>query len=205
MKRKNNLYNEMCKIENINKVFDEICRNTKNKRKVQRFKEYKSINITRIYNILNERKYVPGPYNKFTIYEPKKRDVVSQNMIDKAVNHLVSRYILMQSLISCLVDANVASRVDKGTGKGLEIYQKYKRTCDIKYKNYYILKCDISKFFYNIDHDILKEKLKRKIKDKDALKIVFDIIDSEEKGISIRKYDKSNFSNILFEWYGSLY
>ena len=199
MKRKNNLYNEMCKIENINKVFDEICRNTKNKRKVQRFKEYKSINITRIYNILNERKYVPGPYNKFTIYEPKKRDVVSQNMIDKAVNHLVSRYILMQSLISCLVDANVASRVDKGTGKGLEIYQKYKRTCDIKYKNYYILKCDISKFFYNIDHDILKEKLKRKIKDKDALKIVFDIIDSEEKGISIRKYDKSNFSNILFE------
>ena len=199
MKRKNNLYNEMCKIENINKVFDEICRNTKNKRKVQRFKEYKSINITRIYNILNERKYVPGPYNKFTIYEPKKRDVVSQNMIDKAVNHLVSRYILMPSLISCLVDANVASRVDKGTGKGLEIYQKYKRTCDIKYKNYYILKCDISKFFYNIDHDILKEKLKRKIKDKDALKIVFDIIDSEEKGISIRKYDKSNFSNILFE------
>ena len=199
MKRKNNLYEEMCKIENINKVFDEICRNTKNKRKVQRFKEYKSINITRIYNILNERKYVPGPYNKFTIYEPKKRDVVSQNMIDKAVNHLVSRYILMPSLISCLVDANVASRVDKGTGKGLEIYQKYKRTCDIKYKNYYILKCDISKFFYNIDHDILKEKLKRKIKDKDALKIVFDIIDSEEKGISIRKYDKSNFSNILFE------
>ena len=199
MKRKNNLYEEMCKIENINKVFDEICRNTKNKRKVQRFKEYKSINITRIYNILNERKYVPGPYNKFTIYEPKKRDVVSQNMIDKAVNHLVSRYILMPSLISCLVDANVASRVDKGTGKGLEIYQKYKRTCDVKYKNYYILKCDISKFFYNIDHDILKEKLKRKIKDKDALKIVFDIIDSEEKGISIRKYDKSNFSNILFE------
>ena len=199
MKRKNNLYEEMCKIENINKVFDEICRNTKNKRKVQRFKEYKSINITRIYNILNARKYVPGPYNKFTIYEPKKRDVVSQNMIDKAVNHLVSRYILMPSLISCLVDANVASRVDKGTGKGLEIYQKYKRTCDIKYKNYYILKCDISKFFYNIDHDILKEKLKRKIKDKDALKIVFDIIDSEEKGISIRKYDKSNFSNILFE------
>ena len=199
MKRKNNLYEEMCKIENMNKVFDEICRNTKNKRKVQRFKEYKSINITRIYNILNERKYVPGPYNKFTIYEPKKRDVVSQNMIDKAVNHLVSRYILMPSLISCLVDANVASRVDKGTGKGLEIYQKYKRTCDIKYKNYYILKCDISKFFYNIDHDILKEKLKRKIKDKDALKIVFDIIDSEEKGISIRKYDKSNFSNILFE------
>jgi len=54
------------------------------------------------------------------------------------------------------------------------------------FDNYYILKCDISKFFQSIDHDILKKKLLKKIKDKKALKIVFDIIDSDEKGLSIR-------------------
>ena len=48
-----------------------------------------------------------------------------------------------------------------------------------------ILKCDISKFFASIDHNILKEKLKKKIKDKDALKIVFDVIDSDDNGLSI--------------------
>lgn len=50
---------------------------------------------------------------------------------------------------------------------------------------YYILKCDISKFFASIDKEILKNKLVRRIKDKDALKIIFDIIDSEENGLSI--------------------
>ena len=55
----------------------------------------------------------------------------------------------------------------------------------MKYGKYYILKCDISKFFASIDRDRLKEKLKKKIKDKDALNIVFKIIDSDENGLSI--------------------
>lgn len=35
----------------------------------------------------------------------------------------------------------------------------FHRICKVKYKTYYILKCDISKFFASIDHDILKKKL----------------------------------------------
>ena len=72
-----------------------------------------------------------------------------------------------------------------GTKAGLEYVKEYLRKCKVKYGKYYILKCDISKFFASIDHDILKEKLLRKIKDKNALKIVFDIIDSEEEGLGI--------------------
>ena len=59
------------------------------------------------------------------------------------------------------------------------------RKCKVKYKKYYILKCDVSKFFASIDKDILKSKVKKRIKDKDALKIIFDIIDSEEHGLGI--------------------
>lgn len=186
MRRKNHLYENTYKIENIEKVFSEITKNTKNKAKVQRLRDYKCINITRIHDVLEKREYVPGPYNRFVIYEPKKRNIVSQGMIDKAVNHLVARHILMPAIIPCLIDQNVASREKKGTKAGIEYFQRYKRACDRKYnKNYYILKCDISKFFASVDHDILKRKLERKIKDKEALKIVFDIIDSEENGLGI--------------------
>lgn len=185
MKKYNNLYDEMCKIENIEKAFKEVCRNTKNKRKVQRFKEYKAINITRIHDILKARSYVPGPYRRFTIYEPKERHIVSQGMFDKTINHLVARYILLPSIGKCLIDSNVASRENKGTSYGIKLFKKYKMYFDSKYKTYYILKCDISKFFYSIDKNILKDKLKKKIKDKDAIKIVFDIIDSEENGLGI--------------------
>lgn len=185
MKRKKNLYNSICDYNNILNSYNEVCRNTRNKRRVANLKEYKSIYISRIYDILKNKKYTVGPYNKFIIYEPKKRLIVSQNVQDKIVNHLVARYILYPALLPCLLNINVASRKNMGTSKGLELAQRFHQKCKIKYKNYYVLKCDISKFFANIDHDILKEKLQRRIKDKDSLKIVFDIIDSNEEGLFI--------------------
>ena len=185
MKRKNNLYQEICKMENIISAFDEVCKNVKNKNKVQNYKQYKCIYISRIYNILNNKTYEVGKYNVFTIYDPKQRRIVSQNLQDKVINHLVARHILYPSIMPCLIDQNVASRKGMGTHKGLEYAKEYNRKCKIKYKDYYILKCDVSKFFASIDKEILKEKLKRKIKDKDAIDIVFKIIDSEENGLCI--------------------
>lgn len=185
MKRIGNLYDDMCKFENINLVFKEVCRNTKNKEKVNKFKEYRCINIFKIYNTLKNREYVPGPYYVFTIYEPKERRIVSQRMFDKAVNHLVARYILQPAIFPCIIETNVASRPYKGTSAGLKYYYEFRRICDVKFGKYYILKCDVKKFFASIDHEILKQKLKKRIKDKDALKIVFDIIDSEKDGLGI--------------------
>lgn len=185
MKRNGNLYENICEFNNIVSAYNEVCRNTKNKRRVANLKEYKSIYISRVYNILINKNYEVGPYNMFTIYEPKERLIVSQNVQDKIINHLVARFILYPALLPCLLDVNVASRKGMGTSRGLALAQEFHRKCKIKYGTYYILKCDISKFFASIDHDILKAKLLRRIKDKDALKIVFDIIDSNSNGLFI--------------------
>ncbi len=185
MKRKGNLYSNIYNFNNIISAYNEVCKNTRNERRVENLKEYKSIYISRIHEILKNKQYKIGPYNKFIIYEPKKRLIVSQNVQDKIVNHLVARYILYPAILPCLLDVNVASRKDMGTSKGLELAASFHKKCKIKYGSYYILKCDISKFFSNINHDILKKKLLRRIKDKDAIKIVFDIIDSNTEGLFI--------------------
>ncbi len=54
-----------------------------------------------------------------------------------------------------------------GTKRGLELRKKFDRSFNSKY---YILKCDISKYFASIDKDILKQKINRKIKDKRCTK-----------------------------------
>ncbi len=185
MKRLNNLYENIYKFENILDAFNEVCKNTKSKRKVANLKEYKATYISRIYNILKNRAYTPGPVNIFIIHEPKERRIVSQGVQDKIINHLVARHILYPAIVPCLLDVNVASRKGMGTSQGLKIATQFHKICKIKYKRYYILKCDVSKFFYSIDHDILKQKVKKKIKDLEALKIIFDIIDSEENGLGI--------------------
>ena len=131
-----------------------------------------------IYTVLKEKKYKIGKFNRFKIYEPKEREIVSFNMFDKVVNNLVSKYILEKSLSKGLVDVNVASRKNKGISKGLLYRYEYEKK--LKHLKYYVLKCDISKFFNSIDINILKEKIKRKIKDKDALNILNEILSCDK-------------------------
>ena len=80
-------------------------------------------------------------------------------MQDKVINHLVARHILYLAILPCLLDVNVASRKGLGTSEGIRLAMNFHRICKVKYKTYYILKCDISKFFASIGHDILKKKL----------------------------------------------
>lgn len=85
--------------------------------------------------------------------------------------------ILIKVLESSLISANVASRKGKGTSYGIKCLKKYLNSMN---GEVYALKFDISKFFYNIDHGVLKRMLKRKIKDKKYLDILFKIIDSTD-------------------------
>ena len=78
-----------------------------------------------IYNILKSKTYKVDKYNVFyNIYEPKKRRIVSQNMSDKLVNHLVSRYILYPAILLVLIVSNCTSRPNKWTSYAL--YYKYR-------------------------------------------------------------------------------
>ena len=78
--------------------------------------------------------------------------IVSQNVIDKVVNHLVARFILYPACIPCLIDTNVASRKDLGTSKGIDLAKNFRWICNRQFNTFYILKCDITKFFASIDH-----------------------------------------------------
>ena len=150
-------------LPDIEKAYKEVCKNTRNERKVFNMKQYKAIYISRIYEILKNREYKVGPYNRFVVYEPKERQIVSQGIQDKVINHLVARYILYPAILPCLIETNVASRIYKGTSAGIRYEKEFIKKCNIKYNKYYILKCDVSKFFASINHDILKEKLEKKL------------------------------------------
>ena len=102
-------------------------------------------------------------------------------MEDKLINHLVSRYILYPAIIPWLIDSNCASRPNKGTSYALKLYYKYRKKLYNKHKdNYYLVKRDIKGYFDNINIDILKNKIARRIKDKDALNIIYKILDSDK-------------------------
>lgn len=177
MKRKKNLYNSIT-FEDVLKVYKKQIRvNTKNKVKIRKYEDFYSINLSRAKKIIDDKNYVLGKYNIFLIKEPKYRIIMSQNISDKLINHVVADKILLPALDNCLIDMNIATRIGRGTHYGI---RKIKQSLRELSGEIYALKFDISKYFYNIDHEVLYDLLKKKIKDEDALKIVYEIIKSTD-------------------------
>lgn len=58
--------------------------------------------------------------------------------------------------------------------------RKYVNKLKENYQTIYVLKCDISKFFYSIDHEILLNKLDNLIYDKEIFKLIEDMIRSTD-------------------------
>ena len=152
--------------------------NTKNRRKLVKFEMFLFSNIGKILEDLEKRTYKHGKYSVFIIKVPKLRVIMSENMSDKIVNHLVSKYVLYPLLEPKLLNCNVASRANMGTKEGIRLLKKYINNHKDNLNNTYILKCDIRKFFYSIDHNILIEKLKPLIEDDDLLNLILEIINS---------------------------
>ena len=113
-------------------------------------------------NILKEQlenqTYTVAPYNRFEIYEPKQRVIESCSFKDKVVQHVFCDNILHPKLKNVFIKYNSAGQIGKGTLYALDglrdhmesFYQRH----DI---DGWILKCDIRHFFYEIDHEILKD------------------------------------------------
>ena len=181
MKKASNLYKDIYNINNIIDMTNKVCKTVRNKNKVDTFENKKIEHIINIYNRLNNKNFKFDKYNIFMITDPKCRIVMAEEIEDKIINHLVAKYILVKTFENKYIDSMVATRKNKGTLYGVKLLKHYLNKMKRKYDNFYFLKLDISKYFYSIDHNILKEILKKKIKDKDALNIIFSIIDSTNK------------------------
>ena len=202
MKRVGNLYNKICDLDVIMDMYDNSVRkNTKNRKKIQRFDDFYSCNLLKIRETLMKKDYKPQKYNIFLVYEPKLRIIMSQEIEDKIINHLVAKYFLIDIFDKNMLDRNCATRIGKGTHYALKLFKKDYNYYFNKYGEFYILKMDISKYFYNLDHEIIKNLVRHKIKDKNVLKLIDTIIDStnekyiNEEIIKLKNSEKKKILN----------
>ena len=182
MKRKNVLYENMISYNNILSVYKKIKNSTKNKKDVYNYELNLNQNLLDTLFSLSKSAYVFSKYNIFLVREPKYRLIMSESFPDKVVNHLFSKYVLSYALQSTLINSNVATRKDKGSKEAYRLFIKYTNKLIYEKKKNYVLKIDISKYFYNINHNILMNMVSEKIKDErvlNMLKVILDTTDND--------------------------
>lgn len=107
---------------------------------------------------LKDKSYRVSDYTEFKVYEPKERVIQTASFKDKVIQHSLCDNVIMPRLQRVFIRDNCAGQKGKGTLFGLDRLRDQMLEFHSKYgMNGYILKCDITKFFYNISHDQLKD------------------------------------------------
>ena len=147
---------------------------------------------------LKSKTYKHGGYTEFYVTEPKLRKIEKSRYIDRIVHRWVVDNFLEPAFVVQFIPTSFACLKGKGMHRAAIYVQKTMRHCKEIWKEYYILKMDIAKYFDNINKEILLEIIERKIKDKNLIWLIKEILYAQkrEKGLEIGNYTSQMFANI---------
>lgn len=177
-------------LENVNNAFYKVSEKTMWKESIQRYKSNLLLNnLELIEDILNGT-YKISKTVKFIVNERGKiRNIESANLRDKIVQKVICNTILVPQLRKFLIYDNYACLKHRGTSFA-------RKRIDIMLNKYikqygsdgYVVRVDIKGYFDNINHEILKEMLSRKLKvSKEVLLLIYYFIDHPyDSGISLK-------------------
>lgn len=178
---KDDLFNRIVDEDNFYKAY-RTCLKGKSKYKVEAMK----FAIDEVYNLqqlrqsLIDETYVFGGYISFLVYEPKERIVHAPHFKDKIVQLAINN-ILKEVFVPRFIHDSYACMDGRGTHKCADRISHFLRKAKWEYgEDAYIVKGDVSKFFYSIDREVLKKLLGRKIKCTKTTRLLFKIIDSAD-------------------------
>ena len=135
-------------------------RGKQGKRDVIAFEMNLSQNLSEIKNSLLDGSYKPGEYRQFYIFDPKLRLIHAPLYKDVVIQRCICDQVLAPLLENKLIYDNAACRVGKGTHFSLNRLTVFIREFYRRHgTDGYLLKCDVKKYFENINHGILKQKL----------------------------------------------
>ena len=180
-----NLWTELVSFENLLLAAQRAQKGKRFKENTARFNLNLEKELFRIQEELVSKRYVPGRYKEFVIHEPVRRTISAAPYRDRVVHHALCNVIEPLFERSFIYDS-YANRKGKGTHRALDRFQAYMN----RYK--YVLKCDIKKYFPSIDHEILYEMLKRRIADREVLRLIGQIIDGSNPQEPVSDYFKGD-------------
>lgn len=197
MKRIGNLFERICSIENL-EAADSIARKGKLKQYgVIQHDKNKESNILLLHEMLVNKTFTTSKYSTFKVFEPKERDVYRLPYFpDRIVHHGIMN-VLEPIFVSSFTSNTFSCIKGRGIHAAANSVKEALKDCE---GTKYCLKFDIKKFYPNVNHDILKQLLRKKFKDSDLLCLLDNIIDSAD-GIPIGNYLSQIFGNFYLSYF----
>lgn len=193
MKRHGKLFQKIIDMNNLYMAYKKARKGKRRMFNVKKFSKNINKNLYQIQQSLIDKTFTTSKYQSKTIYEPKKRVIyVLPFNPDRIVQHALMN-IVEPIWDNLFIYDSYACRKGKGVHAGS------KRTIEFVRRYKYCLKCDVSKFYPSTDQNILFDIVCRKIKCKDTLWLIKNIIYSFPGGKNVP------IGNYTSQWFGNLY
>jgi retron-type reverse transcriptase len=197
MKRVGNIYEKIISVENL-KLADTMARRGKrNTRSVLWHNKNRDSNIMALHEVLKNNEFKTSPYHIFKVYKPKEREIYSVPYYPDRIVH----WAIMLQLEPIWTKIFTRDTYSCIKGRGMHGVAR-KLAKDIKHDDTnYCLKLDIRKFYPSIDQDILMVLIQKKIKCKQTLNLLSEIIHSIPRGLPIGNYISQFAANLYLAYF----
>jgi retron-type reverse transcriptase len=193
VKRHGNLYSKIYDIENIRLAHKNAKKGKSHYSEVKMVEANPEKYFVEIQQMLKNKTFCNSKYEVFIKTDKgKEREIFKLPYFpDRIIHHCIMN-VLEPIWMKTLISDTYSSLKGRGIHKGVKRIKKALKDRD---NTKYCLKMDVRKFYPSIDHDILKQIITKKIKDKDLLWLLGEIIDSA-KGVPIGNYLSQYFGNL---------
>ena len=132
---------------NLYRALKKSCRNVRWKDSVVGYEANALKNTYHLRQDLLKGKYRISPYQHFTVYEPKKREIVATRLRDRQFRKALCMAGLYDDMVEHLIHDNGACQTGKGTDFTLDRMTAHLRRYYLEHGTEgWVLKCDIRKF-----------------------------------------------------------
>lgn len=197
MKRIGNIYHQICSIENLNLADTKARKGKAWQYGVRVHDQNRDANILLLNEMLVNKTYKTSEYTVFKIYDKKEREIFRLPYFPDRITHHAVMNVLEKIFMSVFTADTYSCIKGKGIHAAADGVKKALR--DVP-NTTYCLKLDIKKFYPSIDHEILKQLLRRKFKDNDLLWLLDGIIDSAA-GLPIGNYLSQYLANFYLTYF----
>ncbi len=173
----------VCSFEHLYEALHKCKHNVLWKDSVAGFVKNGLVNCYKLKQQLEDDTYTIDPYTMFTIYEPKKREIVSTRIKDRVFQRSLCDNYLYPTITKSFIYDNCACQIGKGT-----IFARDRLKCHLQrhYRQYglngYTLKCDISNYFGSTPHRVAIEAVDKRVPDEWVVDKVAQIVRSFNQG-----------------------
>ena len=188
MKTYKNIFSKIYNLKNLILAWKKARKGKTKKDYVKQFEENLAYNLKLLHDELKNKIYNPKPLETFILRDPKTRKISKANFRDRVIHHALCN-IIDPIFDKTFIYDNCANRKGKGNLFAIKRFYFFMQKVSINGKingwfnnnqvKGYCFKADIKHYFQEINHKILLNILKRKIKCQKTIWLIRRVIERE--------------------------